>query len=65
MIEPDFTKIVDACQGNKVYKWSSTQAQMNESKKKDEVAPEVKKEHTLADKAKDLAKKAEKKGAKK
>ncbi len=58
IIEPDFTKIVEACQGTKTFKWSSTQAQMNEAKKNDtkvgqeETQP---KKSTTADKAKELA----------
>ena len=62
VIEPDFTKIVDACQGNKVYKWSSTQALMNDSMK-DDPKTEPKKP-TTADKAKKLSQQAAKKGSK-
>lgn len=62
VIEPDFTKIVNACQGNEVYKWSSTQAQMNDSKKKNEIKKPA--DNNTASKAKDLADKAAKKGAK-
>lgn len=64
IIEPNFTNIVDACQGTKTFKWSSTQAQMNESIKNDKKAEE-KKEETPADKAKRLASSAKKKGVKK
>jgi len=71
MIEPDFTKIVEACQGTKTFKWSSTQAQMNEAKKegaKKEDKKTTKKaettEETPAAKAKRLAVAAKKKGAK-
>ena len=70
MIEPNFTNIVDACQGNKVFKWSSSQAQVNDSLKTDKepvkkpVKKPATKEETPADKVKRLSKVAVKKGNK-
>lgn len=41
VIEPDFAKIIDACQGNQVFKWSSPKAiAANEKKNKKPEAPE-------------------------
>lgn len=71
VIEPDFTKIVDACQGNEVFKWSSPAAQKSGNKKSEnKVVPEKKTtgkgEESAADKAKRLAgDAAKKKGGKK
>lgn len=36
IIEPNFEKIVDACQGNKVFAWSSVKAIENDDKKKND-----------------------------
>lgn len=35
IIEPDFTKIINACQGNEVYSWSSNKAKSKKEEKKD------------------------------
>ena len=45
-IEPDFKKIVNACQGNEVYSWSSEEAKKinKENKEKDEIKDEAVKE---------------------
>lgn len=40
IIEPDFTKIINACQGNEVYAWSSPKAK-KEADKKDEPKDEA------------------------
>lgn len=53
IIEPDFDKIVNACQGNKTYSWSSDEAVKNKEKK--EVEKETKKEENV-DLEKELAK---------
>lgn len=65
MIEPNFTNIVDACQGNKTFKWSSTQAQMNDTLKTDVKKQDKPEKSTTVDKAKKLSEDAKKKGAKK
>jgi hypothetical protein len=32
IIEPEFTKIINACQGNEIYSWSSAKAKKNTNK---------------------------------
>lgn len=42
IIEPDFVKIINACQGNEVYAWSSDKAKKEATKKDDKKADEPK-----------------------
>lgn len=42
IIEPDFSKIINACQGNEVYAWSSDKAKKDATKKDDKKADEPK-----------------------
>lgn len=65
VIEPDFSKIVDACQGNKAFAWSSDKAKKAEEKKsskketpeKPQEAPEEPKEPETTEEPKKPAKK--------
>jgi phage nucleotide-binding protein len=61
IIEPDFQKIINACQGNEVYSWSSTKAKKQSGKEvKEEPKEEVKDEQVAKTKtgAKDKLKEA-------